>query len=156
MNRLLLSTTFIFLLCLSSQAQQENVKTPKTSPTPAVAANSILRSSPAYAEVILRKTEAEAELESMLLEFTDEYPKVVDARIEIDLLQKEIDRMSAVKAADAGRLSTALGKLMVRKVSFEVDLVALRLKYDDKHPDVINAKKKVDVFEKAIKDILRP
>lgn len=144
---------FVFLLCLACDAQQENPGAKK----PPAAANpqaSPLKSSAAYAEVLLRKTELEADLESMLVGFTEEYPKVKDARLELGLIQKEIDRLAAVKPADAQKLSAALGKLIVRKVSLETDLTALRSKYDDKHPDVIRARKKVDIFEKAIRDIL--
>lgn len=137
-------------------AQQDNPVTKKAPPTAPAVQQSFLRSSAAYAEIILRKTEAEAELESMLVDYTDEYPKVVDARIEIDLLQKELDRLSSVKSADSGKLTAALGKLMVKKASLGVHLTNLRLKYDDKHPEVISSKKQVDVFEKAIKDILTP
>lgn len=154
MKRLVLSTTFVFLLSLACQAQQETPK-PKPVATP-VAAASVLRSSAAYAEIVLQKTELEAELEAMLIDYTDEYPKIVDSRIEIDLLQKELDRLSAVKAADSGKFTAALGKLIVKKTSLGVQLANLRLKYDEKHPDVVAAKKKVDVFEKAIKNILSP
>jgi hypothetical protein len=149
--RSFLTTIFVFLLCLACDAQQEN---PGNKKPPAAPQVSPLRSSAAYAEVLLRKTEIEADLESMLMDFTEEYPKVKETRLELDIMQKEIDRLAAVKAADAGKLSAALGKLIVRKVSLEVDWMTLRNKYDDKHPDVISAKKKVDIFEKAIKDIL--
>jgi len=149
--RLFLATLFVFPLCVAGQAQQETPGTKKLPVTPAV---SPLRSSAAYAEVLLRKTELEADLESLLVDFTEEYPKVKEARLELDVIQKEMERLAAVKPAEAGKLTQALGKLMVRKASLETDWMMLRAKYEDKHPDVVSAKKKVDVFEKAIKDIL--
>lgn len=149
--RLFLTAFFFFLLCFSCEAQQETAGAKKPPVNPPA---SPLRSSAAYAEVVLRKTELEADLESMLIDFTEEYPKVKETRLELGLIQKEIDRLAAVKPADAGKLSAALGKLIVRKVSLETDLETLRVRHDDKHPDVITAKKKVEIFEKAIKDIL--
>lgn len=143
----------VFLLSIACSAQPETAAAKKAA-AEAQQAASALKSSPAYAEVILRKTELEADLESMMVEFTDEYPKVKEARVELDLLQKELDRLVAVKPAESGKLSLALGKLMVRKVALGTDLATLRGQYDDKHPDVISARKKVQVFEKAIKDIL--
>jgi hypothetical protein len=140
---------FLFGVC---PAQQNPSKPGKTETSPP--ASNPLKSSAAYAEVILRQTELEADLESMLVEFTEEYPKVKEARYELEFLQVEFDRLTAVKPADAGKLTAALGKLMVRKAGLAADLKALRAQYDDKHPDVMSAKKKVDVFEKAIKDIL--
>jgi hypothetical protein len=151
-TRSFLTISFVFLLYWVGNAQQE---TPGAKKPPAVNPPvSPLKSSAAYAEVLLRKTEIEADLESMLVDFTEEYPKVKEARLEFGLIQKEIDRLAAVKPADAGKLSAALGKLMVQKVTLETDLAILRGNHDDKHPDVISAKKKVDIFEKAIRDIL--
>jgi hypothetical protein len=43
---------------------------------------------------------------------------------------------------------------MVRKVESEIDLWKLQQSYADGHPDVRRAKKRVEIFEKAIKEIL--
>lgn len=126
----------------------------KNQPTRAPIAISVQRSSPAYAEVLLRKTEIEAELDSFLVDYTEDYPKIVDARAELGFLKTEIERLLSTKPADAGRLTLALGKLIVRKVEFEVQLDRLLRQYKSEHPDVKRAKKKVDAFEAAIKEIL--
>jgi hypothetical protein len=113
-----------------------------------------VRSSAAYAEVLLRRTEIEADLESLLAEYTDEYPKVKQERFELDLISKESERILAVKAADASKLTAALGKLIVRKVELQAELFEVQQRLGDGHPDVKRAKKKVEVFERAIKEIL--
>lgn len=113
-----------------------------------------IRSSPAYAEVLLRKTELAAEIESLLLEFTEEYPKVKASRFSLAQLQKQADVLLAIKPADAGKLTLALGKLMVRKTELETDLWALQENLADGHPDVKRAKRKVEIYEKAIREIL--
>ena len=112
------------------------------------------RSSPAYAEVLLRRTEIEAELESLLVEYTEDYPKVKQDRFELDLISKESDRLLAVKPADATKLTEALGKLIVRKVELQGELWQLQQQFGDAHPDVKRAKRKVEIFEKAVKEIL--
>ncbi len=43
---------------------------------------------------------------------------------------------------------------MVRKVDAEVELWRLQQALADNHPDVKKAKKKVEIFEAAIKEIL--
>jgi uncharacterized protein involved in exopolysaccharide biosynthesis len=127
----------------------------RTRPTPAPAADlQPIRSSPAYAELLLRKIELDSSLESLLSEYTEEYPKVKELRIEIGFLKAEIDRLLAVKPADAARLSAALGKLMLKKVELEAELAALRAQYKDEHPDVKKAKRKVELYEAAIREIL--
>ena len=56
-----------------------------------------VRATPAYAEVLLRKTDLEAELEALLMEYTEDYPKVKDLRLELNVLKPEIERILAVK-----------------------------------------------------------
>ena len=114
----------------------------------------LLRSSAAFAEVLLKRTEIEADLESLLVEYTEDYPKVKQERVELDLIVKESDRLLAIKAGDAAKLTAALGKLMVRKVELQGDLWSLQQQYGDGHPDVKRAKRKVEIFERAIKEIL--
>jgi uncharacterized protein involved in exopolysaccharide biosynthesis len=113
-----------------------------------------IKSSSAYSEVLLRRTERESELEEFLIDYTEEFPKVKEIRFELGLLQKEMGKILAVNASEAGKLTVALGKLLVRKTELETDLWNLRRQYDDNHPEVKRAKRKIEVFEKAIKEIL--
>jgi uncharacterized protein involved in exopolysaccharide biosynthesis len=111
------------------------------------------KSSPAYAEILLQKTELSSELEDLLVEYTEEYPKVKELRFKLNSLQKDLEKLLAV--ADASKLSVALGKLMVRKTELAADVWNLQRQYADDHPDVKRAKRKVEVFEQAIKEILQ-
>ncbi|MCU1288776.1 MAG: hypothetical protein JWN60_1005, partial [Acidobacteria bacterium] len=45
-----------------------------------------MKSTPAFAEVILRKTELESELESLLISYTEDFPKVKAIRFELEIL----------------------------------------------------------------------
>lgn len=114
----------------------------------------IIKSTPAFAELLLRKTEREAELEELLLDYTDEFPKVKEIKFELELLQKQTTKVSAVNAADAPKLSLALGKLLVRETELEVELWNLRRQYNADHPEVRRAQRKIEIFEKAVKEIL--
>ena len=113
-----------------------------------------IRSSPAYAELLLHRTELESTLESLLVDYNEGYPKVKELRTELTLLNAEIMRLMVVKPADAGKLTLALGRLMLRKVELEAELNGLRAQYKDDHPDVRKLKRKIDVFESAIREIL--
>ncbi|MEP7213100.1 MAG: hypothetical protein ABI791_08500 [Acidobacteriota bacterium] len=136
------------LSIVSAQApQKKNAAAP-------VVDNQAVRSSAAFAEVILRRAELEADLESLLMEFTDEYPKVKENRYTLSQLQKQIDRLLATKPAEVSKLTLALGKLMVKKAELDTDLWSLQEGLADGHPDVKRAKRKVEIFEKAIKEIL--
>ena len=113
-----------------------------------------IRSSAAYAEVLLRKTELQAETEGLAVEYTEEFPKLAEARFALEAIERERLRLLALKPAAASRLTTALGKLMVRKAEQEVQLWTLRKSLQEGHPDVKRAKRRVEIFEAAIKEIL--
>ncbi len=151
-------TTFVIIAIvivascgMSVRAQIKPKPTPSV--TPATTAVTI-KATAAYSEVLLRKAELTADLESLLIEYTEEYPKAKSIRIELGFLQKEIDRLLAVAPSDAAKLSTALGKLMIRKAQVETELVKLQADYNEEHPDLKAARRKVEVFESAIKEIL--
>ncbi len=142
----------LFLLLILSTSLFINAQAnPKIIAPPS---NQAVRFTPAYSEVLLRKTERESELEEFLLDYTEDFPKVKEIKFELGLLNKEMDKILAVNTAESGKLSLALGKLIVRKIELETDLWNVRRQYKDDHPEVKRAKRKVEVFEKAIKEIL--
>jgi len=98
--------------------------------------------------------ELESELESLLIDFTEDYPRIKDIRMELDLLKAESDRVLSVKPADSGRLTLALGKLILGKLGHSVALKRLLTQYQDGHPSVKKEKRQVEIFEAAIKEIL--
>lgn len=147
---------FVFsaiLLFLSLQICFSQTTMKNKSVQPTITPNA--KASPAYAEVILRKTELLSELESLLIEYTDEYQKVKELRFETGLLQKELDKLLALNPSEFSKLSDALGKLMVRKCELNTDLWALQKQFNDEHPDVKRAKRKSEIFEAAINEILQ-
>ena len=153
MFRFLPTLIFIFFIsCLVCNSQSNKPASVKISiPNQATSA---VKSSPAFAEIILRKTELEAELESLLVSYTEDFPKIKEIRFETDSLKKGLERLSAVKSAESSKLTLALGKLIVRKAELETDLWNLRKKYDDNHPEVKRAKRKIEIYESAIREIL--
>jgi hypothetical protein len=113
-----------------------------------------MEGSPAYAELLLRKTELQSQLESLVLEYTEEFPKVKELRFVLGLLDRDIARIAKVKPADSGKLTLALGKLMIRRIELETDMWNLQRSYKDEHPDVKRARRKVEIYETAISEIL--
>lgn len=114
-----------------------------------------VRSSAAYSEVLLRKTELQADLEAVVNDYTEENPKIFDIRSELGSLNKSLERLYAVKPAEAGKLTLALGKLIVRKAALDTELARLSKSYAKDHPDVKRATRRIEIFDSAIKEILR-
>ena len=129
---------------------------PAASPVTKAAGDDLVhvRSSPAFAELQLKRTESISELESVILEYTEEFPKVTELRFVVTLIDRDIARISKVKPAESSKLTLALGKLMVRKIELETDMWNVQRTYKDEHPDVKRAKRKVEIYEAAINDIL--
>ena len=111
-------------------------------------------SSAAYAELLLKKTELQSDLESLVVEYTEEFPKVKEIRFVLGLFDRDIARLARVKPTDSEKLTVALGKLMIRRIELETDLWNLQRSYKDEHPDVKRAKRRVEIFDKAISEII--
>lgn len=113
-----------------------------------------IRSSAAYAEVLLRKTELQADLESLLGDYTEQNPKIIDIRFELAALAKDIDKMFAVRPSETGKLTAALGKLVLKKAGVETELARMLRSFAEDHPEVKRMKRKVEIYSSAIKEIL--
>lgn len=140
----------MFGLCLAVVSCVSGQKNPAGQ----AASQQNVKSTPAYAEVLLKSTELTSELEALLVEYTDEFPRVKDIRMELEILKSETDRLIAVRPADISRLSLALGKLIVKKAEHAAALKRLQMTYQDSHPTVRKEKRQVEVFEAAIREIL--
>lgn len=148
----LLSISLIILtpcFAVISQVRSEKSNSAKLAP---IAQE--IRSSAAYAEVLLRKTELLSELEALLIIYKEGFPKVKELRYKLRELEKALSRISNVKANNASKLTLALGKLLVRKVELSTEHWLLKSRFSDEHPKVKKAKRKLEIFENAIKEIL--
>ena len=150
-SRTAVALAIIFSAALLAAGQAKSPSVPSVKAQPDLQS---VKASPAYSEILLRKTELQADLESQLLDYTEDYPKVQDARYEISLIDADVSRILALRPADAPKLTLAVGKLIVRKAQLGTELWRLRKQYKEDHPEVKRAKKKVEIFEDAIKQIL--
>lgn len=139
------SRILLVLLCalpLAANAQNANEPGP-------------IRSSAAYAEVLLRRTEIQADLESMLADYTESNPRVIDARFEMASLDRSLERIFAVKASETGKLTLALGKLIVKRAALETEANRLARSYNADHPELRRARRRVEIFDAAVKEVLK-
>lgn len=113
-----------------------------------------VRASAAYSEILLRKTELSAELESLAADYTDESPKIIDLKYEVAALEKAMQKLQTAKPADAGKLTLALGKLMVKRASLDAESNRLSRTYSPDHTEVKRVRKKIEIFDAAIREIL--
>ncbi|MDQ2745768.1 MAG: hypothetical protein M3T96_00705 [Acidobacteriota bacterium] len=145
--------TLLFLLAQVHGFAQTDSKMP-SAPSDSKANLKAVKSSPAYAELLLRKVEREAQLEELAPDYTDEFPKVKEIKFELSLISQALERILAVKPAESGKLTLALGKLLVRKTELGTDLWSLHQQFTDERPEVKRLRRKIEIYEQAIKEIL--
>lgn len=125
---------------------------PRKKNTPVSQTDNLVKTTPAYAEILLRKVELESELESLLESYTEEFPKVKSAKFELELTKKDLTRLLGEN--DSSKMTLALGKLLVRKNQLETELWTLQNQYNKEHPEVKRTQRKLLSFQNAIKEIL--
>jgi uncharacterized protein involved in exopolysaccharide biosynthesis len=144
MNKFWINSIYIILLLPVIYYGQ----TAKSGQRPPAAA----KSSPAYAEVLLRKVELQAEVESLLETYTEDFPKVKEQRYELGLIQKDIEKL--LNQTDTSKLTQALGKLLVRRAELNTNLWVLQNRLGAEHPEVKRARRKVEGFDAAVTEIM--
>lgn len=140
---------FVILLAAGTSLSQSTPDVAKSARTP-----EYVRASPAFAEIILRKAILEAELEELLLRYTEDFPRIVEKRFEISELDEAEDGLKEIPESEASKLSLALGKMLVQRATYATELEMLTRRYNDAHPEVKRAKRKFEIFDKAVKRIL--
>lgn len=138
----------IFVLLLSAAAWSQGIEKSAGEVGP-------IRSSAAYAEILLRKTEITADLDAFSADYTEANPKVIDLRAELASLDRSLEKVFTVKPSDTVKLTQALGKLIVKKAELDAAFTRLTRSYNKDHPEVRRAKRRVEIFEASIGEILK-
>ncbi len=149
--RFIAPTFFILAFATGVSAQKaRSVADPK----PASAEPAHVAASAAYAEIALRYVEVSAEIEAMLEDYTESHPSVVTARLVWASLVSDNLRLRNVKSEEAGKLSAALGRIIVRKADLLAEYKSLERQYPADNPEVRRAKKRYEYFATVVDEIL--
>lgn len=149
MNRMkLVKATFLLAsaIFLSQGVQAQTAQAPD--------AQSSVKTSPAYAEIMVRKVELQSDLEAMLLDYKEEFPKIRSMRREIEILDASIEMLMKLPPSANGKMTSTVGRLIVRRAELETESTETAARYGVDHPEVRRAKKRVEVFERAIRELL--
>lgn len=114
-----------------------------------------IKSSPAYAEILLRKTELQADIDAFGADYTEASAKMIELRAELASIDRSLEKVFTVRPSETGRLTQGLGKLIVKKAALDADLDRLLRRYSKEHPETRRAQRRVDRFEAAIAEILK-
>ncbi len=147
--------TIFFLFFVSLHAQtRPKVRSIKTKPN-AVSLQASAKNSPAYGELVLRRTELEVDYKEILVEYTENHPNALAKKSVIDAIDAELKNIEAMPASQIPKLTSPLGKLILRKVELETELKNLQQEYTDDFPDVKKTKTRLEAFQAEIKKMLQ-
>lgn len=124
-------------------------------PAPEQPQQGATKSTPAYAELVNKKVEVEADYKELLVDYTEENPKVKIKKAELTSINLEMAKITVMDASMIPKLTASFGKLVLRKIELEREMNELLLKFSEEHPSVIKAKEKVVVLEQEIQKILQ-
>lgn len=114
-----------------------------------------VRTTAAYSMLILKKVAVEASLQRVLSENTSQHPSAKSKQIELDVLNSEIEKMSATAASNLAKLSSGYGSLILQKVKLASELQTLRFEYTSSHPNVKWKKVELDLLENEIDEVMK-
>jgi hypothetical protein len=108
------------------------------------------RTTEAYSLLIQRKVKVQAELESLLSEYTSDWPKAKRLQFELDTLKTEMKKMSEVVKPEVLKLTSGFGSLILRKVSLATDIHMLAEEQGVDWPLLKDKQRELELLEKEI------
>ena len=144
-NLNLLSVIFCILLMTGfASAQNVSVDGAKT-----------VETTPAFTMLASHKLVVESELQKLLTGYTAIHPDVLKKQSELEAIEREMTQMSITSEAKLSRLTTAYGRLLIRKFTEEANLRHLLGRFTRQHPEVIEATKKLKMTENKLSEKLQ-
>ena len=110
---------------------------------------------PAYGVLVLRKATVESQLVDLSGTLTHRHPKLQSKEFELHAIRLEMNRMRALEKSQLSNLSATFGRLILSKVSLEVELNDLLVCLTSEHPNVKKKRVELAVLEREITNVLR-
>jgi peptidoglycan hydrolase CwlO-like protein len=142
-----LFTTFaVMIVALSSVvfAQQLSPKQAEVDP----------RTSEAYSFLIQRKAKLQAELETLLREYSGEWPPAKQLQFEFDALKAEMEKMAAVDQSKVSKLTAGYGRLILRKVSLSGEIDTLLREQSSQWPTTKERQRELELLDQEIQKLM--
>jgi len=140
----LLSTIALMIVVSSSTVYAQEVSPKRREIDPKV--------SEAYSLLIQRKAKVQSELETLVTEYSREWPPAKQLQFELDALKAEMKKMSDVDESKVSKLTSGYGGLILRKAFLTGEVQFLS---EDESPEWPLTKEKQRELELLDKEILK-
>ena len=142
-----LFTTFaVMIVALSAAvfAQQVSPKQAEVDP----------RTSEAYSLLSQRKAKLQAELETLLREYSGEWPAAKRLQFELDTLKSEMKKMAVVDQSKISKLTAGYGGLILRKVSLSGEIDTLLREEGSEWPTTKERQRELELLDQEIQKLM--
>src|SRR6185295_2355777 len=100
--------------------------------------------------LIQRKAKLQAELETLLREYTGQWPPAKRLQFEFDTLNSEMQKMAEVDQSKVSKLTAGYGRLILRKVSLSGEIDTLLREEGSLWPTTKERQRELELLEQEI------
>jgi uncharacterized protein involved in exopolysaccharide biosynthesis len=113
------------------------------------------RTTPAYSTLIQRRVKVQAQLESLLEEYSSEWPQAKTFQFELDALKIEMKKMLEVPEEKVSNLTSGYGTLILRRVSLDAEIQSLLLEYSPNYPGLKEKQRELELLDQETRKIMK-
>ena len=114
-----------------------------------------IKTSPAYAALVLAKVKAEAVAFAMRQRFSPGWRGYQEKQFAVAALNREMRRMRALPASRVPALTEAYAKLLLYKVELEGQVITMRETFDPYWPERKSKEYELAVMRRELRELLR-
>ena len=112
------------------------------------------RTTQAYSMLIERRVKVQAQLETLLHEYSSNWPPAKKLQAELDALKTEMKRMSELDQMLMPKLTSGVGALILRKTVLISEIKMLTEEESSEWPPLKEKQRELELLEKQIEKIL--
>ena len=109
----------------------------------------------AYSMLIQEKVKLQAELESLVSEYTSSWPKSKMLQFELDTLKSEMKKMAEVEESKVIKLTAGFGSLVLRRIALATEVHVLLEEEGSEWPTFKLKQRELELLDKEIEKLMR-
>ena len=113
------------------------------------------RTTQAYCMLIQEKVKLQAELESLLREYSSDWPKSKRVQFELDTLKSEMKKMAEAEDSKVIKLTAGYGSLVLRRIVLATDVHVLLEEEGPEWPTLKQKQRELDLLDNEIEKLMR-
>ena len=109
----------------------------------------------AYSMLIQQKVKLQAELESLLIEYSSDWPKSKMLQFKLDTLKSEMKKMAEVEESKVIKLTSGFGSLVLRRITLATEVHVLLEEQGSEWPTFKLKQRELELLDKEIQKLMR-